>query len=215
MEDEKMKSLISVFIGCLLSLPLSAKTTLNSNIHVDAGEHLSSGCNSVNGSIDVGEGASIDGGCRSVNGSIQIESNCTTRDLQAVNGGIKVGGKTQVRGDIGSVNGPVECGTGVYVRGDVESVNGAIQLDSTEVDGGLETYNGDIKLCNSTVVHSDIVIKDSRRKERREQPLEIMIDNSVVEGDVIIKEDDLEVVVVLRNGGHIKGEVINACVQRQ
>lgn len=210
-----MRSLISVFIGCLLAWPLMAKTTLNSSIYIEAGEHLSNGCTSVNGSIHVGEGARIDGGCRSVNGSIQIESSCKTRDLQAVNGGIEVGEKSQVRGDISSVNGPVQCGNGVYVGGDVQSVNGSIQLDGAEVKEDVETHNGDIELRSGAVVRQDVVVKDSRRQDHREKPLQITIDNSVIEGDVINKDDDLDVVVVLCNGGVVKGEVVNARVQRE
>jgi DUF4097 and DUF4098 domain-containing protein YvlB len=210
-----MRPFIAVVILYLLTLPLAAKTTLNSSIYIEAGEHHEGGCTSVNGSIHVGEGARINGGCRSVNGSIEVESNCITRDLESVNGGIEVGEKTQVRGDIASVNGPCQCDAGVFVKGDAKTVNGSIQLDGTEVEGGLETYNGDISLSNEAIVRQDIIIKESKRNEQREKPLYITIDNAVVEGDVINKDDDLEVVVVLRNGGEVKGEVVNARVQRE
>jgi DUF4097 and DUF4098 domain-containing protein YvlB len=167
----------------------------------------------VNGSIVVDEGARVSGGCKTVNGSIKIAEDCKIRGLHSVNGSIRVGEETEIESDIESVNGSIQCQNGVYIDGDIETVNGSIKLQGTEVEEGISTHNGSITLTRNSIVHEDIVVKDSKGRNNRRDPLRITVDNSVVEGDIINKEEDIEVIVIIKNGGRVKGDIFDAYVE--
>lgn len=211
-----MKNIIVLsFLIAIMTITLNAKTTVNKSIHVAEGERLSGGCTTVNGSIVVDEGAEVLGGCTTVNGSITVARNCIVRYLKSVNGTIRVQEETQVESDIESVNGAIQCEQGVRINGDIETVNGAIKLRGTEVEDDVTTYNGAISLSHGSIVHHDIIIKDSKGHNNRREPLRITIDDSIVEGDIINREDDIEVIVTLRNGGKVKGDIIDAQVEKE
>ena len=146
-------------------------------------------------------------------GSIKISEECSVRNVESVNGSIRIGEETEVRSDIKTVNGSISCSEGVVVGDDISTVNGSIKLKNTEVMESITTYNGSVTLTEKSIVRDDIIVKDNKGNNNRRQPLKIIIDNSVVEGDIINREDDIEVIVYLRNGGRVKGEIIDADVE--
>jgi len=81
----------------------------------------------------------------------------------------------------------------------------------------LVTVSGDISLFNGSVIDGDIIIK---RKFNPGQftmgKMKVIIDlNSVVEGSIRVTEPDTNVIVILSNGGKVKGDIINAEVRKQ
>jgi len=194
---------VMLFLGCNFKV--------NKSIYVDDGESVRSSLNTVNGSISIGTDCRVDGGCRSVNGDIEVGAYSRVEDLQAVNGGIDIEREVVVRGDVESVNGSVYCEEGTEVSGTVSTVNGGIDLENTLVKRDLTTYNGDILLSDETTVVGDIIVKKNRGRSHRRHPLRIEIrDNSVVQGDIIVKDRDIEVIVELSSGGRVEGRVRNA-----
>ncbi len=210
-----MKNILSICLTLLIAGALSAKTTVNKSIHIGEGERHSGGLSSVNGSITIDEGAHISGSCKTVNGSIRVAEECRIRNLQSVNGSIRVAEEVEIESDIETVNGSINCDEGVQINGDVQTVNGSIKLKNTHVDKGISTYNGSVTLTERTVVRKDIIVKDATGHNNRRDPLKIIVDNSTVEGDIINREEDIEVIVYLRNGGRVNGEIVDAIVEKE
>lgn len=197
-----------------LSVSGFSKVTVNKSIRVDAGDRQAGGCTTVNGSIVIEEEAHVGGRCKTVNGSIKLKSGCVVDGLATVNGSIRVDEDCELRDDVESVNGSIRCVEGVIVDGSVRSVNGAIHLKGVTVKKDITNHNGDITLEKESVVYDDIIIKDTKGNNRRDKPLEIVIDNSVVRGDIVNRNDEVEVVVYLLNGGDVRGRIENASVER-
>lgn len=186
---------------------------INKSIHIDDGQTVRGSQNAINGNINIGANCNVNGSCRSVNGNVRVGNDSKVKDLQSVNGRITVERDVLVRGDVESVNGPVSCDPGVEIRGGVTSINGSIDLENTLIEKDVKTYNGDIDLLERTVIHGDIIIKKSRGSSNRRRRLAIEITgHSVVEGDIIVKDRNIEVTVVLSNGGRVEGRVRNAKV---
>lgn len=213
----KIMKIISVFIMVFvfITTTFALDMTVNKSITIRSGEHTSGGCSSVNGRILIEEGAHIRGTCKTVNGSIKIEQDCQVNAIKTVNGSIRVDENTKVKTEVESVNGSIELQDGVYVGGNLQTVNGSIKITGTEVNRDITTYNGSVSLYRKSVVHDDIIIKDNKGNNHRRRPLEIIIDNSTVEGDIINKEEDIEVIVYLRDGGEVNGRIINAEIVEQ
>jgi DUF4097 and DUF4098 domain-containing protein YvlB len=115
-----------------------------------------------------------------------------------------------VDGDAESVNGSVELGAGSEVSGKVGTVNGAIELDQAIVRRDVRTVNGDIELRNNSVVKGNVVIEDSVNITDRQRPIEIEVaGGSIIEGDVVVKRD-VEVRLILSDGGQVLGQVEGA-----
>ena len=77
-------------------------------------------------------------------------------------------------------------------------VNGRIELNNTEVDEDLSTVNGDISLLAKSLIHKDIVIKGNHGNFFDHRHLEIRIsEGSLVEGGIIVRDEDIEVKVYL------------------
>ncbi len=186
-----------------------ADLTLNKNIYVNEGERKSSGLTTVNGGITVKDDARVDGGCKSVNGSIEIGNNCNVRSISTVNGTIRIRSNTDVYGSLNSVNGSISCKEDTKIHHDVQTVNGDVHLYGTRVDNDIETVNGDITLEKESVVEDDIIIKDTHGNIGADHITKIIIDNSVVKGDIINRDSRRRVQVILRNGGRVEGELRN------
>ena len=193
-----------IFIaGCNLSV--------NKTVHIKDGETVSRSLNSVNGGIIIGSNCRIDGNCRSVNGSIEVGSDSEVQSLETVNGRIEIGEAVNVDGNVKSINGGVTCDAGVGIDGYITSINGSIDLRKTTVEQDLNTYNGDITLMDRCLIHGDIIIKKSKGNSDKIRRLKIKItDNSVVEGDIVVKDRDVEVKVYLSQGGKVNGKIENA-----
>ncbi|MBN2030818.1 hypothetical protein JW824_11295 [bacterium] len=190
--------------------------SVNKDIAIDNGKRVGNSQNSVNGNITIGSNCDIGGSCRSVNGNILVQRESQVRELQTVNGRIGVGQAVVVRGDVESVNGSVVCDSGAEVTGSVSTINGSIDLNNTLVRRDVSTYNGHVTLLDQSMVHGDIIVKKSKGNSNQFRPLEIRIaEGSVVEGDILVRDDRIDVIVILAEGGTVKGEVIDAEVVRE
>ena len=201
-----------VFVLGLLAVGLQAcKMGINETLYVKDGETQRGDLNSVNGSIIIGKNCDVRGDCRSVNGRIEVGSGSSVEDLQSVNGGISLDEQVQVRQDVGTVNGPVSSAAGVKIRGRIKTLNGDMDLRGTAVTGDLRTMNGDIALASQSTVHGDIIVEEQHGSSDHSRVLDIRLsDGSIVEGSVIVEDDDITVRVHLASGGAVKGEVRGA-----
>jgi hypothetical protein len=180
-----------------------------------------SGCElSINSPVVVPDGESRVGLLTTVNGDVTIGKDCTIEGSSTtVNGSINVGDGSIVE-DLNAVNGLIRVGKGVSVQGNIESVNGLVELGAeSEVSGNvgtvngaieLDTVNGDIELRNNSVVKGDVVIKDKADISKRQSPIEIKVTGgSIIEGDVVVKRN-VDVRLILSDGGKVLGQVEGA-----
>jgi len=188
--------------GCDLSI--------NSSIEVADGESRSGALATVNGDILIGKDCKIEGSSTTVNGSVKIGDRSNVWDLNTVNGSIRIGEGVSVEGDVESVNGSVELGADSEVSGKVGTVNGAIKLDHTIIQRDVRTVNGNIKLRDNSVVKGDVVIEGEMKVSKRQRPIEIEVaGGSIIEGSVLVKRD-VDVRLILREGGKVLGQVDGA-----
>ena len=90
------------------------------------------------------------------------------------------------------------------------TVNGAIVLDQTTVQRDVRTVNGDIELRDNSIVKGNVVIENKMDASKREQPIEIKVTGgSIIEGDVVVKRD-VDVRLILVDGGKVLGQVDGA-----
>lgn len=200
----------SIVFIVVFALCVSCNMSINRSIHIEDGRSVG-GFNTINGSITIGEECRVGGSCRSVNGIIEVGRLSRIRDVQTVNGRILIENEAVVRGDIESVNGSVGCRRGVEISGEINTVNGDIDLENTTVARDLTTYTGDVLLESRSIIRGDIIVKKSNSRSRRRRTLHIEItDNSVVHGNIIVRDYDIEAVVILSHGGRVEGRVRNA-----
>ncbi len=207
-----MKRKLITFIILFISTALpSMDMSINKSIRVKNGDKQRHDCITINGNIKVGDNSKVMGSCRTVNGNIYVGTNSTVKKLQTVNGNISIDKDTKIFSNIQSVNGSVTCASNVFVRRNIQTINGPIGLDNTRVKKDITTHNGDITLDNGSVVGHNIIIKKSDRHKRRKTPLNISLSgNSIVEGDNIVKDKNLEVFVFIEDGSKVMGEIKNA-----
>ncbi len=211
-----MKRIILFKTVLTILLVVNCNIGVNRTIYIDDGETVRGSQNTVNGSIIIGSDCEVGGDCRSVNGDIEVGENSNVRSLQAVNGRIYLDRKVTVNGDVDAVNMRVQSNSGVRIEGDVLTVNGDIELDDTSVRRNVSTYNGDIILSNRTRIKGDIIVKRNRGDHDQKSRLTIEIaDGSVVEGDIIVRDRDIDVTVYLINGGKVEGKIEDAEVIRR
>jgi predicted acyltransferase (DUF342 family) len=225
-----LKYFIIILIILNMTLVNGCVSGVNKSIYVRNGKTIALGGSTINGSIHVSDNCIVKGNYSTVNGKIRIGANCKVRSLCTVNNSICVGEGSDVDGKIGTVNGSVKCEEkvhvsesistvngsitcrkGVLVEGDLTNVNGHINLAGTVVKE-ITTNTGDITLTDKTIVERDIIIRQSQSsKPHRELTIRISGD-SVVKGDIINKDDELEVKVVFSEGGKVEGNIENADV---
>jgi len=214
-----MKVIYLIITTVILIISLSAgcgDLGVNRTIQIADGESHKGDLNSVNGAIIIGRNCEISGGCRTVNGGIEVKESATVEDLLAVNGSISLAEKVQVLGEVNTVNGSIDCQQGVTVKDEISTLNGDINLNNSTVKYNVQTINGDITLHNKSIVEGDIVIRPRRGFSADNPALSITIsDSSVVGGDIINRDKDRTVNVILSSGGQVKGRVQNAEVIRQ
>lgn len=157
---------------------LGEVSTRNGSIELGAGNEVKS-LDTRNGSITVGSGSRVDGLVHTRNGSIRL--------AEAV----------EVSGSVSTRNGRIQLGRDTRVAGQLESRNGAIHLDQAEVGQEVLTRAGDIELRSGSRVGGDLQIElaelsggwrifGGRVKYSDAGHIRIL-DDSVVEGDVIIR----------------------------
>lgn len=188
-----------------------SRNTLNRNITINADTEINGALRSINGTIDVGEGCSVED-INTVNGTIRIRMDVIIRgDVGSVNGRVNIQDKVRIDGNVTSVNGRITLDREVVVRDNVEIVNGSINLDKATVEQDITTYNGNITLRNSSRVKGNIVVEENRgwsnnRRQRRHLTIDLSRE-SVVEGDIIIEDDDIEVTVYISGGAKVEGKI--------
>ncbi len=206
-------------LGCLLLLgPAQADSTVNKSIRIADGQEVGSSLSSVNGGITVGAKAAVDGSAETVNGSISIRDGATIRGLETVNGSIRVANEVIVDGNVESVNGGISTQEGTRIYGWIETVNGRLELSGTTVNGSVSTQNGSVSLLNGSRLQGDVVIGSSKSSwfDRffgwgRKNGLKIYLDGaSVIEGDIINRDEDREVQVILSGDAEVRGQIQNA-----
>jgi len=194
---------------------LSLLTVSCVSIRVDDDATCGGSLTSVNSGIAIGSASTVTGESRSVNGSITVGNDGEVGALHTVNGSIRIGSNTTVNGNASTINGKIRCKSGSQIEGTLSTINGAITLTETAVTGNLETINGNITLERRSRVQGDIVI--SRKPGSDEWPKEPLLiklsDSSVVEGDIINKDDRFEVQVIIADDSKVLGEIKNAEVR--
>ena len=170
----------------------------------------------INLSITIGNGSTVTGESRTVNGSITVGDNSKVGDLRTINGSIRIGSNTSVHGSASTINWPIRCKFGVQIDGTLSTINGTITLTETTVMKNLETINGNITLAQRSKVWGDIILRS--RGEKNQSPKEPLIvrlsDSSVVEGDIINKDDRYQVIVIIADDSKVLGEIKSAEVRR-
>jgi len=219
-------------LACLLACLLLGSCGVNSSITFEDGSTHEGNQITVNGRVVIGIDCTINGNCRTVNGRVSVGSDSHVRSLKSVNGSIALGDNIVVNGDLETVNGGIRIGSDVAVDGNLETVNGAvavasggsiqgtlktvngdIDLDRTEVTGDLVTTNGDITLDSGSRVIGNLVIRGSKSRERH-PPTITLSGRSIVDGDIVIHDDDRGVRLLLVNGGQVTGSTGSAIVER-
>lgn len=213
-EEDLEMARISFLLGILLiiiSVMTACNVSVNKTVKIRDGEKRDSNINTVNGSIIIGENCDIRGKCRTVNGHIEVGSDSRVKELQTINGSIRIDSNTIVKNDVETINGSVTCESGVKISGSINTINGRIKLSNSEVSRNVETINGNITLSDKSIVHGDIIVKKSKGISHRTRSLKIRLSNeSVVEGDIIVKDRDIKVEVYLSDGSKVLGQVKNA-----
>ena len=205
-----MKARVALLCN-LLALFSACDVGVNKTIYVEDGETRRGGINSVNGGVIVGKDCTLMGSSRTVNGRIEIGAGSRVEDLMSVNGSIDVDENVEVSGDVETVNGNISCAAGVEIDGKVQSINGRLRLSGATVHRELKTINGDITLEKQTTVKGDVVIEGRRRGQSEKwNQISIRVVNSVVEGDIIVEDEDANVRVYLSEGGKVLGKIEKA-----
>lgn len=221
---------ILLAIGALVSF-YGCNVGINKSIYIKNGETLDYGPKSVNGSIIIGNDCIIEGSCDTVNGKIELGTNCRVKNLKTVNRRISVGKSSVVDGEIGTVNGSISCddgvevdenlstvngsitcGAGVKVGGNINTVNGDIDLKNTTVKENIRTLNGNITLQDKSIVERDIIIKKGKHSitgHFHHQEIRITED-SLVNGNILVEDEEMKVKVYLSKGGQVKGQIKGA-----
>jgi DUF4097 and DUF4098 domain-containing protein YvlB len=196
----------------LVTAMLATGAGLNESIRVGSGETRDGDLTTVNGSITVGDDAQINGECTTVNGSIKVGDDVEVESLTTVNGGVNVGSGTVVRRDVQTVNGSITLDNGAKAAA-VSNINGRITLKGADVDGDISTINGDVDVRNGARVGGDIIVGERNGDFNQDEPIKITVSgDSVVEGNIINEEDDIEVEVHIEDGGRVMGKVEGATV---
>lgn len=186
---------------------------VNQSIVVEDGEVRTGSLSSVNGNITVGENCEIRGDCQSVNGRIRIGNNSSVQDLNSVNGSIDIGESVKVEGDASTVNGGIYFSPGCEITGTVTTINGKVELTNSRVRRNIETVNGDVELLKKSVVEGSIIVEETHGNSGKDRKITIRLaDESVVEGDILVKDERVEVKVYLSGGSKVVGNIKNAMV---
>ncbi|MEM1182028.1 MAG: hypothetical protein AAGM22_27015 [Acidobacteriota bacterium] len=212
--DNSAKKLLTALSIAAVLATVGCDASINKSIRVDDGESVSGSLTSVNGSITVGSQAKVKGNAQTVNGSIRVGDGTAIGDVSTVNGSIRVNDQVQVSGSLESVNGAIETGAGTSVGGDVQTINGQVRLKGTAVDGGIETHNGSIILSEGSRVSRSVRIK-GEQKLGSTSTIEVQLTGgSVIEGDLIVDDEDQKVRVTVDATSEVKGEIRGAELSR-
>jgi hypothetical protein len=201
-------AVLLILAGCHLSI--------ERDIHVESGRTVRGSINVIEGDITIGSGCLIRSSCRTVDGNIEVGRDSQVDNLQSVDGNIYVGREVVVRRDVELVDGDIVCRSGVVVGGNINAIDGSIEIERTTVRRDITTYDADIRLRDRSRVEGDIIIKRSPDDHDRFRRVTIEISGgSVVEGDIVNRDENVDVRVYLEEGGRIEGRVSEVEVIRR
>jgi predicted acyltransferase (DUF342 family) len=212
MEGKPMKTL-RFFCPIMIWIILisGCNYSVNKSVTVNDGEIVEGGKNVVNGHISIGSDAEVNGSCRSVNGFIRVGDRSKVEKLQVVNGDIDIGKDVTVRGSVETVNGTITCEPGVEIYGKVKTVNGSVKIRGTDIQNDIHIYNGNIDVIEKSIIRGSIIVKKSKGGTRRRRRMTIEItDESVVEGDIIVEDKNIDAKVILSQKWNVKGAIKGA-----
>jgi hypothetical protein len=102
------------------------------------------------------------------------------------------------------------------VRGNINAIDGRIEIEGTVVKDDITTYDADIWIGDRSRIEGDIVIRRSPDEHDRYRRVRIEIaGGSVVEGDIVNRDENVDVRVYLVDGGRIEGRVRDVEVIRR
>ena len=196
-----------------------SQATVNKSIHIADNQTVRGGLSSVNGSIHIGLNCTVGGSSHTVNGRIEVGDGSRVDDVRTVNGSIHIGSRVTVDGIVKTVNGSISSGSGSDIRSEVRTTNGSIKVLGTKVGQDLTTINGDVSVLDQSRVRGDIVIRGRHGHgffsfffgNRHRHPITIRIEGgSVVEGGIIVEDDERNVEVIISKDSKVLGKVVNA-----
>ena len=181
-----------LFSSVLIAKDLSS---VNSDLFIEASDDVTD-VNSVNGDIKIESGASVQN-IDSVNGDITILEQARAGTIESVNGDIKLKKNAEVTGDIDTVNGNVSGYENASINGDLNSVNGNIKLTNTKLQGSIIVVNSDIHLQDGTVIEGSIRVKKPMKSwlsrvfgsSQNNKPKVTFGDNVIVKGEIIFERE--------------------------
>ncbi len=182
---------------------------VNGSVAVQAGAHVGN-ASTVNGGIDIGHDAII-ASAETVNGGIDLGPHARANSLETVNGGIQIEISADVAHTATTVNGELRLTTGSHVGGKLENVNGVISLEHANVDGGIETTNGDVTIDTGSVVHGGLHVDKPGGFSNpvRRKPRIVIASGAVVDGTL---QFDREVDLLVAPDAKI-GKIVGATAQ--
>lgn len=182
---------------------------VNGSVNVQAGTHAGD-ASTVNGSIEIGHDATVEG-VETVNGAIDLGPHAHARSLVTVNGGIQIEAAAEVAKTATTVNGSLSLEAGSHVGGKLENVNGSIKLDHANVDGGIETVNGDVTIGSGSTVRNGLRVSKPHGLwvHSSRKPRVVIASGAVVEGTL---QFDREVDLMVAPDAKI-GNVVGAKAQ--
>ena len=181
---------------------------IEGDIFIESGRSVRSSINVIEGDITIGSECFIRASCRTVEGDIEIGRGSRVANLQCVEGNIYVGRDVVVRRDVELVEGDIVCRRGVTVGGNINAIDGRIEIENTVVEEDITTFDADIRLDDRSRVEGDIIIRRSPDDHGRHRQVRIEITGgSVVMGDILNRDENVDVRVYLSNGGRVEGRV--------
>lgn len=131
----------------VLVLFLSACSSVNQPIQIDAHSTIDRDLSSINGAIQIGEGSRISGDVSNVNGAVHIGNNVELGAVKSVNGAVRLGTGVRAR-SVATTNGALEIGANSSISGNVATVNGRLRLaEAVVVHGSASTRNGMLSIA--------------------------------------------------------------------
>ncbi len=191
--------------GVLMTLA-GCGMSINSSISVADGETHRGDLSTVNGRVKIGDDAKVVGTARSVNGGVSAGNNSTVKTMETVNGSVKLGESSLAEGDLKTVNGSVSIGNESKVTGKVSTINGSVNLYNATIEGNVSTVNGNVKLEGGSRIKGDVVYHGKSSDNRSVRKITLS-DNSVIEGNIIRKNKEMNLEIHLKGNSRIEGEL--------
>lgn len=224
------KLFLTILLIAFAAASVDAKVV--GSVKLKSGETSNKRMSTVNGSVKIGENCVLNASASTVNGSIYVGNDSRTGKLSTVNGRIKVGSNCRISGKLSTVNGSITCEAKTVADGSVTTVNGSIKLNGSTADTKVSTVNGSISLNEATVsgnmstVNGTIVLKNGSVLEgnlyigksgsswfkrlfssSKKKPLKIYVTgNSKINGDIVVRKQEREILLILSDGGKVKGD---------